>query len=143
MNPLESVFRNYAYDYFGRLGGSGRYANFNDWHAAGLVLLIATGVKPPQSPEWNKIYDGSDYLPSAVWRKTDNMPYQVFEKLKDIEITPSIFDEFVGYVKYQLRKNQQNGKEQLSQFESFLAEQESYFNGFFQSTNRVFQKSGL
>jgi hypothetical protein len=131
MNPLETVFRNYAYDYFGRLGGSGRYGNFYDWHPAALVLMIATGVKPPQSPEWNKLYDGSDYLPSAIWRKTDKMPYQVYEKLKEIKITQLIFDDFISHIKFQLSKNQHNGIQQLSQFENLLAEQEVHLTSFF------------
>lgn len=127
MNPLDSVFQNYAYDYFCLMGGSGRYEGFKEWHPAGLVLMIATGIKPPQSPEWNIHYDGSDYLPSKVWRKTDQMPYQVSEKLKGITFTRNMLEEFIESISLQIGKNSPN--DELS-WNSFLAEKKDHFERF-------------
>jgi hypothetical protein len=132
MNKLDSVIINHAYDYFCRMGGSGRYTEYRDWHSIGLVLMIATGVKPPQSSEWNKVYDGSNYLPASAWRKTDIMPYKVFEKLKGIEVTPEMFYEFIDLSKLLLKGYIPDGEKEVEELSSFIAEQQKYFDNFFE-----------
>jgi hypothetical protein len=127
MNPLESVFQNHAYDYFCLLGGSGRYEGYREWHPAGLVLMIATGIEPPQSQEWNILYDGSGYLSSKVWRETDQMPYQVSDKLKSITLTRSMFEEFIESISNQLQKI--SPIDEYS-WNSFLEEQRDHFERF-------------
>ena len=128
MNPLKSVFTNYANDYFGRMGGAGRYGRFMDWHPAGLVLMIATGVTPPDSHAFSQVHDGSLYLPSEIWRQTDSMPQQVYEKIKDIRIERSEFDDFVHYISEGLMKLHPN---ELEGFNSFLEENKLSFEKYF------------
>lgn len=131
MNLLKSVFINYSNDYFGRMGGAGRYGRFMAWHPAGLVLMLAVGVKPPESTDWAKEYDGSAHLPFEIWRKTDRMPYQVYEKLKGVSIDRQTFDEFVLYISEDLAKLHPN---ELSSFNSFLEEKKFYFEQHFART---------
>jgi len=131
MSTLKSVFINYANDYFGRMGGAGRYARFMDWHSAGLVLMIATGVKPPDSNAFSQVHDGSTYLPSEIWRQTDSMPKQVYEKTKAVKIDRSEFDDFVHYISEGLKKLHPN---ELEGFNSFLEENKPSFEKYFAST---------
>jgi hypothetical protein len=128
MSTLKSVFINYANDYFGRMGGAGRYARFMDWHPAGLVLMIATGVKPPDSNDFSQVHDGSIYLPSEIWRQTDSMPHQVYEKIKAIMINRREFDDFVHYISEGLTKLHPN---ELKGFNSFLEENKPSFEKYF------------
>jgi hypothetical protein len=128
MNPLKSVFTNYANDYFGRMGGAGRYGRFMDWHPAGLVLMIATGVQPPNSADFSQVHDGSIYLPSEIWRQTDGMPNQVHDKIKDVRIERSEFDDFVHYISEGLTKLHPN---ELIGFNSFLEENKLSFEKYF------------
>jgi hypothetical protein len=132
MNKLDSVFINHAYDFFCRMGGSGRYREYREWHPIGLVLMIATGVKPPQSPDWDKVYDGSNYLPASAWRKTDIMPYRVFEKIKEIEITSQMFYEFIELSKLRLKGSIADGEKEVEELNGFIAEQQKYFDDFFE-----------
>jgi hypothetical protein len=135
MNKLDTVFINYAYDFFCRMGGAGRYIKYREWHPMGLVLMIATGVKPPQSPEWIKVYDGSNYLPACTWRKTNNMPYKVFEKLNEIDVTEQIFLEFVELCRIRLKGFIPDGDKEVEEFNSFIAEQQKHFDVFFLNVN--------
>jgi hypothetical protein len=131
MSTLKSVFINYANDYFRRMGGAGRYQQFMDWHPAGLVLMIATGLTPPDSHDFSEVHDGSLYLPSEIWRQTDNMPQQVYAKFKDIKIDRSEFDEFIYYISGGLKKLHPN---ELSGFNSFLEENKPSFEKYFAHT---------
>ena len=131
MNLLKSTFINYANDYFGRMGGAGRYGRFMNWHPAGLVLMIATGVTPPDSNDFSKVHDGSLYLPSEIWRQTDSMPHQVYEKIKDVRIERSEFDDFVHYISEGLTKLHPN---ELEGFNSFLEENKPSFEQYFAHT---------
>ncbi len=131
MNPLKSVFTNYANDYFGRMGGAGRYRRFMNWHPAGLVLMIATGVTPPDSNDFSQVHDDSFYLPSEIWRQTDNMPHQVYEKLKDVRTDRSNFDDFIQYISEGLKKLHPN---ELEGFNSFLEENKPSFEKYFANT---------
>ena len=131
MSTLKSVFINYANDYFGRMGGAARYGRFMDWHPAGLVLMIATGVKPPDSADFSQVYDGSIYLPSEIWRQTDSMPQQVYEKLKAVRIDRSQFDDFVHFILEGLIKLHPN---ELKGFNSFLEENKPSFEEYFAHT---------
>lgn len=117
------------------MGGSGRYAGYREWHPMGLVLLIATGVKPPQSPEWIKVYDGSNYLPASIWRKTNNMPYQVYEKIKTINITQQMFYEFVELSRLRLEACIPDGEKEVEELNSFIAEQQKHFDECFLNEN--------
>lgn len=135
MNKLDTVFKNYANDFFCLMGGSGRYGGYREWHPMGLILMIAAGVKPPQSPEWIKVYDGSNYLPASIWRKTNNMPYKVFEKLKGIGITQQMFLEFVELSRLRLNALIPDGAKEVEEFNSFIAEQQKHFDEFFLNGN--------
>ena len=128
MNLLKSTFINYANDYFGRMGGAGRYGRFMNWHPAGLVLIIATGVTPPDSHDFSQVHDGSLYLPSEIWRQTDSMPHQVYEKIKAIMINRREFDDFVHYISEGLTKLHPN---ELKGFNSFLEENKPSFEKYF------------
>ena len=131
MSSLKSVFINYANDYFGRMGGAGRYGRFMDWHPAGLVLMIATGVKPPDSADFSQVHDGSMYLPSEIWRQTDSMPKQVYEKIKAVRIDRSQFDDFVHYIAEGLTKLHPN---EIKGFNAFLEENKPSFEKYFAHT---------
>jgi hypothetical protein len=131
MSTLKSVFINYANDYFGRMGGAGRYGRFMDWHPAGLVLMIATGVEPPDSTDFSQAHDGLRSLPPEIWRKTDSMPKQVYEKIKAVRIDRSEFDDFVHYISEGLTKLHPN---ELEGFNSFLEENKPSFEKYFAHT---------
>lgn len=131
MHLLKSAFINYANDYFGRMGGAGRYSSYMDWHPAGLVLMIAIGVKPPKSNEFSVEHDGSLYLPSEIWRQTDSMPQQVYDKIKEARIERSEFDDFIHYISEGLTKLHPN---ELKGFKSFLEENQPTFKKYFART---------
>lgn len=131
MNLLKSTFINYANDYFGRMGGAGRYRGFMNWHPAGLVLMIATGVTPLDSNNFSEKHYSSFYLPSEIWRQTDNMPHQVYAKIKDVRIERSDFDDFIHYISEGLTKLHPN---ELEGFNSFLEENEPFFEKYFAHT---------
>jgi hypothetical protein len=131
MSTLKTVFINYANDYFGLMGGAGRYARFMDWHPAGLVLMIASGVKPPDSANFSQAHDGSRCLPPEIWRKTDSMPKQVYEKIKAVRIDRSEFDDFVHYISEGLTKLHPN---EIEGFNSFLEENKPSFEKYFAHT---------
>jgi hypothetical protein len=131
MNLLKSVFINYANDYFGRMGGAGRYGRFMAWHPAGLVLMIATGVKPPASNDFSEEHDGSLYLPSEIWRQTDRTPQLIYEKIKDVRVNRRDFDDFIRYVLEGLTKLHPN---ELIGFNSFLEENKPTFEKYFAHT---------
>lgn len=128
MNLLKSIFINYANDYFGRMGGAGRYGRFMNWHPAGLVLMTATGVTPPDSNDFSQVHDGSLYLPSEIWRQTHNMPHQVYEKIKDVRIQQSDFDDFIQFISEGLKQLHPN---ELEGFNSFLEENKPSFEKYF------------
>jgi hypothetical protein len=93
--------------------------------------MIATGLTPPDSHDFSEVHDGSLYLPSEIWRQTDNMPQQVYAKFKDIKIDRSEFDEFIYYISGGLKKLHPN---ELSGFNSFLEENKPSFEKYFAHT---------
>ena len=77
-NQIISCYRNTANDYFMRLGGSGVYDGYEDWHPAFLTIGCATQVKDNLTfealePVWirlaMKIVYGCDDLREKVYEE--------------------------------------------------------------------------
>lgn len=83
--PLQILLscNSYAGDYFSRLGGSGRYQAFMNWHIPALVLLVSVGEI------------GSDLLPEAMWSDTDQLPAQIKLTLQDAIIPKDALLQFI------------------------------------------------
>lgn len=83
-------------DYFSRLGGSGRYPGFNEYHIPALVLILALEkIEPNGSPN-----DAlRRLLPERMWNETDGLPCRVSKTLnKLVSAELGSLREFVEYV---------------------------------------------
>ncbi len=78
-------------EYFRKLGGSGCYPGFADWHVLGLVLLLVSGLDPSEADFFDS--RESHTLPLGLWRETDGLPISIAEKLKGTVITQKAFEE--------------------------------------------------
>lgn len=85
-----------AEDYFSRLGGSGTYPGFSEYHVPGLVLILAYEKVGPHVGQ-----DGAlrHLLPEQIWKETDGLPERV-SKIVDRLLTAESDDlhEFAEYV---------------------------------------------
>ena len=97
---------NYAGDYFSRLGGSGRYQGFMNWHIPALVLLVSAGES------------GSSLLPDAIWSDTDRLPEQIKEMLKGVFIPSDTCLQFIETSS--LRLSRLNNLKEIEGWNCFL-----------------------
>lgn len=85
-----------AGDYFSRLGGSGRYAGFNEYHIPGLVLILALekiGLNKSNEQMFRCL------LPSMMWTETDGLPDRITTIIHSLRAKqPEDLREFVDYV---------------------------------------------
>lgn len=83
-----------AQDYFARLGGSGRYSSFMEWHPFALVLLTVLELKEPSVIIQRIKIEQS--LPDQLWEKTDGLPALIKRKMTDQVVTKEMIEDFVS-----------------------------------------------
>lgn len=84
-----------AYDYFSKLGGSGRYSGFEEWHPMALVVLLISGVIPPR--DLSKLEQLHHLLPESMWFKTDSLPKKILDQILNNEVLPGSLNEFLEF----------------------------------------------
>ncbi|WP_216178507.1 hypothetical protein [Polynucleobacter sp. 80A-SIGWE] len=105
-----------AQDYFARLGGSGRYSSFKEWHPFALVLLTVLELKEPSVIIQRIKIEQS--LPDQLWEKTDGLPALIKRKMTDQVVTKEMVEEFISKTTGYLSKLP--SPKELSQWLSFL-----------------------
>lgn len=82
-----------AQDYFARLGGSGRYIGFSEWHPFALVLITVLELKEPSTIIQRIKVEQS--LPDKLWNQTDGLPSTIRTLLANQVITKEAIEEYV------------------------------------------------
>lgn len=82
-----------ADEYFRKLGGSGRYSGFAEWHVPALILLLLSGVDPSQ----DGFFDSQDSyeISARLWRETDGLPRSLAIKLDGVVIDQETFEQYL------------------------------------------------
>ena len=88
-------------DYFARLGGSGRYESYREWHSPCLVLM--SFLESHNSEEYIRRKRVELDLPEQLWEKTDGLPAKIKTLLKDELVTREMLAEFIGQVKEKMK----------------------------------------
>lgn len=105
-----------AQDYFARLGGSGRYSSFMEWHPFALVLLTVLELKEPSVIIQRIKIEQS--LPDQLWEKTDGLPTLIKRQMTDKAVTKEMIEEFVSRATDYLSKLSR--PDELSEWDSFV-----------------------
>ena len=111
-----------AGDYFSRLGGTGRYAGFNEYHIPGLVLILAV-----EKIGWDKSHDQSlrGLLPPKAWTETDGLPERIMTIIDNLQAKqPSDLREFVEYISGVYQKHSSDEFAMWTEFLSKVGEVE-------------------
>lgn len=103
-----------AYDYFSKLGGSGRYSGFEEWHPMALVTMLISGVTPPTN--FSDFNNSHDLLPESIWFKTDGLPKKLFYQILDKEILPNSLNEFLIFSDQYINKFSKNDQLRWNSF---------------------------
>ena len=116
-NQIISSYRNTANDYFMRLGGSGVYDGFEDWHPAFLTIGCAIQVKDDLTfdalePVWFR-------LPMRIVYGCDDLREKVYEELSSTMKKSTHQDDLLNAAIVELKQilNRYYGINQLSLFE--------------------------
>jgi hypothetical protein len=72
---FDTVYRNTASEYFGRMGGAGRYDGYADWHPMGLTLLI--GLRCMSIIDKDQLERCFMILPNELLFKCDGLAAEV------------------------------------------------------------------
>ena len=88
-------------DYFARLGGSGRYESYREWHSPCLVLMVL--LETQNSNEFIRRKRMELDLPEQLWEKTDGLPVKIKALLKDEVVTQEALSEFIDQVKEKMK----------------------------------------
>lgn len=88
-------------DYFARLGGSGRYESYREWHSPCLVLMMF--LESHNSEEFIRRKRAELALPEQLWEKTDGLPLRIKALLKDEPVTREMLTEFIDQVKEKMK----------------------------------------
>ncbi len=91
-----------ANDYFARLGGSGRYSGFREWHPIALIALLISGTKPPLTA--SSMRELHEELPRGMWLETGGLPTKLDSKLNQKNITVENLDDYLMYCKKYIEK---------------------------------------
>lgn len=84
---------NEAQDYFARLGGSGRYEGFSEWHSFALVLITLLELKEPSAIIQRIKIEQS--LPDSLWIKTDGLPSTIKKILVNQVVSREEIEQYV------------------------------------------------
>jgi hypothetical protein len=82
-----------AQDYFARLGGSGRYEGFCEWHPFALVLITLLELKEPSAIIQRIKIEQS--LPDKLWNQTDGLPSFITRLLVNQVVNREAIEEYV------------------------------------------------
>lgn len=82
-----------ADEYFRKLGGSGRYPGFAEWHVPALILLLLSGVDPRQGGFLES--QDSHEISARLWRETDGLPRSLAVKLDGVVIAQETFEQYL------------------------------------------------
>ncbi len=88
-------------DYFARLGGSGRYNSYREWHSPCLVLMTLLEINTSKDFIQRKIYELD--LPEQLWEKTDGLPMKIKTLLSGELVTQEMLSEFINQVKEKMK----------------------------------------
>lgn len=113
--------------YFGRLGGSGRYMGFDEWHVPALILLLISGVDPTSK---DFLQSKESYLVSpSLWRETDSLVEKTRRGLTDFTMSPAVFHVYLNNVTRSLCDSNSE-PEQLLGWMRFITENSDRFRSF-------------
>jgi hypothetical protein len=84
-----------ADEYFRRLGGSGRYDGFRDWHIPALTLLVVTGLDP-DSHEFLLSRESHSISP-RLWRETDDLPSRLAARARSLTFSQLEFETYLRF----------------------------------------------
>lgn len=93
MQKLKMITTDVA-DYFSRLGGSGRYQGFREWHIPAIVVLVLVGINPQKEDFFN--LEESKLINPQIWRDTDKLPEKIYRDLIEFKCDP---EHFAWYLK--------------------------------------------
>ena len=111
---------NEASDYFSKLGGSGRYAGFQEYHIPALVLITAL-LQIDDKDQKDKLL--KQLLPDEMWNSTDDLTEKVAQIIANTEIQSA--QELRGLVKHFEKKYQEKDAAELKLWEVFLGKLET------------------
>jgi len=77
-------------DYFRRLGGSGCYPGYCDWHVPALMTLVLDHYMCHQSQvdERRFEYSVKSLISHRMWEQTDGLPHRTIKLVNELEPTP-------------------------------------------------------
>ncbi len=82
-----------AQDYFARLGGSGRYEGFCEWHPFAFVLITLLELKEPSTIIQRIKIEQS--LPDKLWNQTDGLPSAIRKLLANQIVGKDAIEEYI------------------------------------------------
>ena len=82
-----------AQDYFARLGGSGRYEGFIEWHPFALVLITLLELKEPSTIIQRVRIEQS--LPDKLWNQTGGLPSTIRKLLANQLVSKEAIEEYI------------------------------------------------
>lgn len=104
-------------DYFSRLGGSGRYAGFDEYHIPALVLIMAL-EKVGHSTEMRNAT--RCLLPQNLWQQTNNLPERVKAIIEDSDFSEQ--SQLLGFVEYVSSVYKKKAPVEADRWELFIKE---------------------
>ncbi len=102
-----------ANDYFARLGGSGRYSGFREWHPIALIALLISGTKPPLMASGMR--ELHEELPRSMWLETGGLPTKLDSKLVEKNITADDLNDYLMYCKKYIEKLNPSDRSRLEE----------------------------
>lgn len=90
-----------CHDYFARLGGSGRYEGYREWHAPCLVLMTLLETRNSKDFIRQKVQELD--LPEKLWERTDGLPAKIKALLSGESVTMEMLGEFIDQVKEKMK----------------------------------------
>lgn len=90
-------------DYFARLGGSGRFDSFYEWHCPGLVLMCCLELNAPLDV-FNEVKSDSD-ISEKLWTQTNGLSNDVKAILSQSTIGKEDIEQFIVEVTKRIEKN--------------------------------------
>lgn len=114
-------------DYFAKLGGSGRYSGFYEWHGPALLLLLVSGVDPTRKDFLQS--EESYLIHPRLWRETESLVEETNRRLIDLKMSPAVFDDYLNSVTKRLCELNSETS-QLLGWMKFIAENSDRFRSF-------------
>lgn len=103
LNFLQTIFSSYSAEYFAKLGGSGRYPNYKEWHSAALVYILSADIPPPNFCQIEK--PPYTLLPRNLWLETDHLPSKIYQRLNQKIFNEKNRADFANCISAQIQKS--------------------------------------